>query len=117
VWRSAGSILALADSPTPEAYFDEVRRVIQARMVYPGEAARRGKSGRVALWFEVAKNGSVRCISIERSSGVAILDRAAIDTVRDTTLPPVPGGLGDSVSIRANFSYVLEAPTTTPAPP
>ena len=64
---------------TREEYWAELRTLIQARMVFPEEARRRRQSGTVALTFEVAKAGYVRCITLDRSSGITVLDRAAIE--------------------------------------
>jgi TonB family protein len=99
---------APVEAATREAYFAEVRPLIQARMVYPEEARRRRQSGRVALTFEVAKAGYVRCITLNRSSGVAVLDRAAIDLVLGAALPRIPESLGDRLSFSSSFHYRLD---------
>jgi TonB family protein len=128
-WHDSGSLLGVpklqADLPAPvdalapavvptrEEYWAELRTLIQARMVYPEEARRRRQTGTVALTFEVAKAGYVRCITLDRSSGIGVLDRAAIELVLGTVLPRIPEGLGDGLPFRSNFHYRLD-PLDTP---
>lgn len=118
--------LDLSPSPAPltaeayEAYLAEVRRMLEARWIYPPEALQRRQSGRGALRFDVVKDGSVRCITIDRSSGVAVLDRAFVDAVRQAILPTTPEGAPDSFSITVNFTYTLSPrprPGTVPVTP
>jgi len=49
---------------------------------YPLSARRRGQEGRVILRVEVLPEGGVGDVILEKSSGVASLDQAALDTVR-----------------------------------
>jgi len=49
---------------------------------YPHEAVRNGWEGEVLLRIEVAPNGQVRNVSVEKSSGYDVLDRAALRAVR-----------------------------------
>jgi TonB family protein len=103
-----------ANPPEPEAYHAELRRLIGAWWVYPEEARLRRESGRVTLRFELAKDGSVRCIGLVHSSGSAVLDRAAIEAIRGALLPPIPDALGDHFSMTANFRYVLDPARASP---
>jgi protein TonB len=49
---------------------------------YPYAARRRGQEGRVVLEVEVLADGGAGAVAVARSSGVASLDRAAVDAVR-----------------------------------
>ncbi len=55
------------------------------------ESARLGEKGRVALVFEIIKNGSVPELRLLASSGSAALDRAALASIRASNpFPPLP---------------------------
>jgi len=59
---------------------------------YPFAARKRGQEGRVVLSVEVLPTGDAGAISIERSSGVASLDRAAAEAVRRWRFRPARHG-------------------------
>ena len=50
--------------------------------VYPPLARRRGQQGTVMLQVMVLENGRVEQVTLHRSSGFALLDKAALDTVK-----------------------------------
>jgi protein TonB len=50
--------------------------------VYPPLARRRGQQGTVMLQVMVSENGRVEQVTLQRSSGFALLDKAALDTVK-----------------------------------
>jgi periplasmic protein TonB len=69
-----------------------LRDAIQARIVYPDEAVRRGLEGEVLLRIRIDKGGNPGEIRVARSSGVRILDEAARrGVVRAAPLPSAPG--------------------------
>lgn len=49
---------------------------------YPGAARARRQEGVVQLRVSVARNGSLLALSLEKSSGVPLLDQAALETFR-----------------------------------
>jgi len=55
---------------------------------YPPLAREKGYEGTVTLRVLVREDGRVGKLSIDRSSGYEILDRAAVDSVRDWTFLP-----------------------------
>lgn len=58
---------------------------------YPAAARARRQEGIAQLRVSVARNGSLLHLSLERSSGFALLDQAALDTFRRAApLPDVP---------------------------
>jgi TonB family protein len=101
------------NTPDPRfaEYFLEIKRRIEAHLVYPREAARQGQSGQLRLEFVVRKDGSVRMVELMHSSGVGVLDRYSLNTVKlAAPFPPIPDRLGlDAVLISANFTYVLDS--------
>ncbi len=51
----------------------------------------------VTVTFEIARDGSVRDVAIETTSGVPSLDRSAVRAVEQASpLPPLPGGWDDA---------------------
>ena len=76
---------------------------------FPDEALRRNLSGSVMLTVEVRRDGSVAHIDVVQSSGIAVLDDAAQQTVRLAVpfpeLPRTPDGT-DALSITRTFHHV-----------
>lgn len=90
-----GGDLAVASLPSGAAAADpggaaaerddriaEIHARIQAALLYPREARRRGVEGTVRLRFALAEDGHVRRVDVRESSGARLLDRASIETVR-----------------------------------
>ena len=82
---------------TQEYAYAAYMRAYVARIVrignlnYPDEARRRNLSGRVVLNVAVLRDGSVQSIDIAQSSGIPVLDAAAIQSVRlAEPFPPLP---------------------------
>ncbi len=80
-----------------------IRRRIERVWTYPDAARRGGLEGTVWLRFRIATDGSVEHVEVDRSSGHALLDDAAIQAVRRGGPYPPPGG-----PIRYPFTYRLE---------
>jgi protein TonB len=79
---AAGEIVdALPDAPSAEERLTEIRRRIQAALVYPPAARRRGLEGVARVQFEIGAEGRADRIELVRSSGHALLDRAAREGV------------------------------------
>ena len=79
-------------------YFEKVRRRIKENWVYPREAGQRGIGGQLLIEFGIRKeDGMLQFVELKRSSGVAILDEAALIAIKlAQPFPLVP----DSVSKR-----------------
>jgi TonB family protein len=73
------------------------------------EAARLGEKGRVAIVFEIRKDGSVPELRLVGSSGIEPLDRAALAGIRASIpFPPLPEGFtGEHLVLQFNFLYNL----------
>lgn len=72
---------APAAAPIAEAQF-EVQGLNNPKPPYPLAARRQGLEGRVLLAAHVRADGSCGDVRLKQSSGSALLDRAALDTVR-----------------------------------
>jgi len=96
---------ALPVAPSPEARLDEIRRRVQAAVVYPPRARELGLEGTARIQFEIGADGLAREIETVTSSGHALLDRAAERGPVDAgVLPPLYG------RIRIPVRFVLENP-------
>jgi len=73
------------------------------------EAARLGQKGRVAVVFEILKDGSVPQLRLVGSSGLEPLDRAALAGIRASIpFPPLPDEFtGNHLVLQFNFLYNL----------
>ena len=71
-------------------HFAYIRNKILRNVSYPDVARRMGWQGKVLLSFIIMANGSVREFKVIKSSGFAILDKSAIDTVKETAPFPRP---------------------------
>lgn len=65
------------------SYLLHVKNKIENVWEYPYRARRQGLSGLLVIKFSINKNGSIHSITILRSSGKKILDRAAVKAIRD----------------------------------
>jgi len=73
-----------------DAYTAELYHIIKKYFVYPALARKRGQEGRVQLSFVVGDGGRAQDIRVVGSSGSALLDRAAVQTIQKIPLPPPP---------------------------
>lgn len=73
-------------------YIASVRATLNANKRYPTgrEASLQRPSGKVKVWFVLARNGTLQEAGIDESSNSIILDNAALSTVRRTTYAPWP---------------------------
>jgi periplasmic protein TonB len=60
--------------------------------VYPASARRRGEQGTVMLKVLVTREGAAASVSVDKSSGSAALDQAALQTVRGWRFTPARRG-------------------------
>jgi protein TonB len=73
---------------------------------YPAEAALNGEQGTVVLMIHVSPEGSTAGVDVLRSSGYALLDRAARDAVlRWRFLPAVKDGQAVASDMRMGFVF------------
>ena len=78
--------------PSPEERLEEIRRRIQAALVYPARARERGFEGTARIQFQVEDDGLAREITTVESSGHEILDTAAERGAREAgQLPSLYG--------------------------
>ena len=90
-------------------YIVSVRAILNANKRYPTgrEASLQRPSGKVKLWFVLARNGALQDAGIDESSNSIILDNAALSTLRRTTYAPWPEGSWASQS-QHKFTVILD---------
>lgn len=71
-------------------HFSYIRDKVLRNINYPDSARRMGWQGKVLLSFIIAADGSVREFKIIQGSGFPILDKNAVETVKDTAPFPKP---------------------------
>jgi TonB family protein len=55
-----------------------------------------GNRGTATIKFSISPAGKVDAVEVETSSGIPILDRSAIDAVRETSFPTPPAGMTEA---------------------
>ncbi|MEE9613391.1 MAG: cell envelope integrity protein TolA [Thermodesulfobacteriota bacterium] len=85
-----------------KAYYNEVGARIQSMWVYPGEP-QKGLEGWVSI--KIGRDGDLKEVKIEKSSGNGIFDGSAIRAVKKAApFPPLPEGIrGDFLEIGVRF--------------
>lgn len=91
----------LAPRPDPDAilarYQRAVRRKVERKKHYPPGSRRSGETGVVRVRFVIESSGGIRDIRVVKSSGHALLDRAAQQAVQQAApFPPIPPELKKS---------------------
>lgn len=83
----------------PGKVYAKLRRSLR----YPSEARRKRIRGEVHVRFTVSRSGGVGSIRVARSSGSALLDGAALETVRRAApFPEIPAAAG-----RSSWSFTV----------
>ncbi|NPT43956.1 TonB family protein [Paraburkholderia sp. 1N] len=93
----------------PTASFEgALRAAIQAALRYPESARMAGMSGRTRVAFQY-RDGVVSDASVVVSSGIGLLDRAALAAVRDAAYPrPEPAFVGKTLSEQLWVTFNLD---------
>lgn len=79
------------------------------RPPYPFAAVRQGAEGRVLLSAEVLPDGRAGRVSLEKSSGHALLDAAALNTVRAWRFTPArKGGVATTQTVSIPIDFTLQ---------
>ena len=93
----------------PNASFEgALRAAIQAALRYPESARMAGMSGRTRVAFRY-RDGEVSDVSVVVSSGIGLLDRAALAAVRDAAYPkPEPAFVGKTLSEQLWVTFNLD---------
>lgn len=78
--------------------------------VYPADLAKQGVTGRVVLIVDVATDGSVSAVKVDRSAGDAKLDAAALEAARQWKFTPlVKNGKPVPSQVRVPIDFEMDA--------
>lgn len=90
------------------AYLEQVKRRIERRWRYPVLAQERGLSGKLTIEFAIRRDGRLTRLHLADSSGVSILDDAALEAIRlAAPYAPLPEFMGlDRLNIIGSFEYL-----------
>jgi periplasmic protein TonB len=92
--QRAGSEQHPASESVQQRYLKEnfayIRDLITKQLVYPPQARRMNWSGKAMVGFTIIEDGSVHTIRVIQSSGYPLLDKSALETVRQTAPFPKP---------------------------
>jgi protein TonB len=81
---------------TEKDYLELVKMRIESRKTYPTAARERGRQGSVVLRFSIDGQGRMQGLTVQKSSGVSSLDRAAREAVQQASpFPRAPSGMFD----------------------
>lgn len=88
-------------------YHDTVNAALDRNWIRPPLEDAHGTVYAVVVAFEIARDGSVRNVRVESSSGVQVVDLSAVRAVRDSAPfpPPPPGRRDETVRSRIRFEY------------
>lgn len=97
---------AKADTDEVKKYLAKVRKILQDNLEYPYYAKKAGIEGVAVVCFCLKKDGSMPAYSlkISKSSGHALLDRHALETVQNSAPFPIPPSGEMEVTIPIAFS-------------
>ncbi len=94
-----------AEVAATQAVLTSLRSRIVEKIRYPALARANGWKGTVLMELLLDERGALEALAVRRSSGYAVLDRAASALVRSVT--PVPNPLGRSLRIEVPIVYEL----------
>lgn len=98
-----------ADQQVRASYEKTISAWIGQHKIYPASA--RGREGRAVLRIRIDRHGYVRYYALEESSGIAVLNSAAIDMIRRANpVPAVPENYPAGNLIEFLIPITFEAP-------
>jgi protein TonB len=82
---------------------------VEQHKYYPMSAAEHGEDGQSVLFLTIERDGTVKSVRVERSSGSSTLDDAWISEFRGAKVPAFPEGtIENEISFPASMTYILE---------
>jgi protein TonB len=85
-------------------YHQRIFEIIRENLFYPNIARRRGVEGTVVLEFTIDESGRVCNISVNKTSGYAVLDKASMKTINKCIFPPPPD---DCITLNIPITFEL----------
>jgi periplasmic protein TonB len=81
-----------SDANNGAAWLGKLKQWWDQRSFYPQEASQTNEGGNVRVHIVIAADGEVASIEVVQSSGLSVLDEAAVAVFRNAHLPPFPPG-------------------------
>lgn len=107
-----GELTAYYSTADYSEFRTRVLNHIRPYQYYPDEARAARQGGIVYVSFVMLRDGTVREIWVEDSSGIAVLDAAAMDTVRRAQpLPLIPASLPEVMDVMLPIGFTVPART------
>jgi protein TonB len=104
----AGGAAQTAGKAAESAYRAKVAAQLARKKFYPSAARRDRLTGRTTVRFTLNASGRVTAANVVRSAGSRVLDQAALEMVRRAApYPPIPKGLGATITIQAPIGFEL----------
>jgi protein TonB len=86
----------------------ELSQWVNERKYYPEQAIEMEQQGAVMIHLVVERDGTVRSVTLEQSSGSPFLDSAWLGLFQGARLPPFPPGTPSSqITLDATMHYIL----------
>ena len=73
-----------------KANFSYIKDLINKHITYPKAARQMGRQGKVTISFVISSDGHAKAIKIVESSGVGVLDKNAVEAVKNASPFPKP---------------------------
>ena len=103
-----GGASQTAGNAAASAYRAKVAAQLERKSFYPNAARRDRLTGAATVSFTLNAAGRVTAVRVVRSAGARILDEAALEMVRRASpYPPIPAGLGATITIQAPIAFDL----------
>ncbi len=103
-----GGAAQTAGKAAESAYRAKVAAQLARKKFYPSAARRDRLTGRSTVRFTLNASGRVTAAKVVRSAGSRVLDQAALEMVRRAApYPPIPKGLGTTITIQAPIGFEL----------
>lgn len=88
-------------------YQDAVKRRIQEARLYPDDARKEGTQGTAEVSFIILSDGTLKNVSLSRSSGREILDREAVSTIKRASPFPLFDGKLDNGEMTMQVAIIF----------
>jgi protein TonB len=107
--RNVMTRYAVARHKLGEDWWAAFSAFVEEHKYYPMSAAERGEDGQSVLHLVIERDGTVKSVRIELSSGSPALDNAWISEFRGAKVPPFPEGTEETeIEFPASMTYILE---------
>jgi protein TonB len=108
---AVASAKATAERSASAAFQDALYDRLGRYQIYPKEASQQQLQGLVLVTFVMDRDGTVLNVSVKRTSGETILDKAAVETIlKAQPLPRIPPQLPGHLTVQVPIAYPASSP-------